>query len=151
MAEDKKDEPKPNAPTFTKEELDEINKDIASAKDSLVSKETQAVMEKAKEAGKEEAKQEIEAKQKIDDMAKANEELKTKLEEQEKKASEQLGKMEDKINNLVESKQVIASENPFESKPALSDKVDKMTNEQVDEFEENSARDFFGQDYDRGY
>lgn len=144
------EEPVKEAPkiTLTKEQMEEMRRDVADAKATLVSKDTQDAIAKAKEEGADEARKEEELKQKADEATKLAEETKKRLEEQEKASSEKLEAMEKKLNDMVESKQILAAEDPFKTTPALTDKVDKMSEEEVTALEERSARQFFGVDYD---
>jgi len=134
--------------TITKEELTSIEKDIADAKAKLVSKDTQEAITKAKEEGKEQATKEAELQKKAEEAEKKTEELQKQLEEKEKLALEKLEKMESKINEMVSSKQIIAAQDPFNTDVAMTEKVDKMSDEEVNNLEERSARQFFGVDYD---
>ena len=149
MADEKQE--KPVEVTLSKDELEQITNDIEKAKEQLVSKTTDQkldAIERAKLEAKEEAKKEIEDKQKQDALVAENARLQEQLQAQQKLAEEKLTDMDTKIKNMVKSKQVIASEDPFKSTPAMSDKIDQMTNDEVDTLEEQSAREFFGADYD---
>ena len=149
MADEKQD--KPVEVTLSKDELEQITNDIEKAKEQLVAKSADQkldAIERAKLEAKEEAKKEIEDKQKQDALVAENARLQEQLQAQQKLAEEKLTDMDTKIKNMIESKQVIASEDPFKSTPAMSDKIDQMTNDEVDTLEEQSAREFFGADYD---
>jgi len=132
--------------TLSEDEVKQLNADIEKAKTEIgvMSKEQ---LDAAKTEGKTEAEKEAQLNQKLADMEKAKTELENKLVEQEKKATEQIEKVQENLNKLVESKQVVAK-NPFETEVALSAKVDKLTNDELTNIEEKSARDFFGADYD---
>lgn len=134
--------------SLSKEDIEAINKDIQATKDSLVTKESQDAIERAKTMGKEEAAKEFELKSKLDEQERMNKELQEKIAAQEEKAAKELDALKSKVDSMITSKAPIASENPFNKEPALSDEVDKWSNEKVEKFEENSAREFFGQDYD---
>lgn len=142
MAEDK--------PTITKEELEALNKDIDVAKSSIVSKETQEVIQKAKDDARVEAEKEFELKKQLDEQKQEADRLKAQLADNEKKAADQLEAMKTKVDAAIESQAVVQSQNPFnphESQQSSTETVEQMSDEQVNNIEYESAKEFFGESY----
>lgn len=133
---------------LTKEDLDQINKDIQDVKQSLVSKETQDAAEKAKKETEERIKQELELKNKLAEQEKANAEMKKKIEETEKLAADKLMTLQKKVDDLASSKAVLNREDPFRQVSNSNNEVARWDDAKVAAVEEESARAFFGSDYD---
>jgi len=143
-----KQEKKVEDPLFTKEELEDINKDIATAKESLISKETEMKIEEMKKQAKNEAKQELEAQQKFEQQEKENQELKKQLEAREKEAATKLESLQKKVDEMIGSKAAMQPIDPFKAPPPETEKVDSWSDDKIEQVEEASARAFFGDDLD---
>jgi hypothetical protein len=134
---------------LTPEDIAQMQKDIEDAKSRLVSKDTQAVIDKAKEETRAQVTQELESKKAQEDKDRIITELKAKVESQEKEAASRFDMLQKKLDEMSQSKVVIPPQDPFanQTKPAVD--IDKWSDEQVRQFEENSARKFFGEDFDK--
>lgn len=143
-------ESKDESVIITDDEKKAIDKDIAEAKAALVSKDTQDQIAKAKNEAKAEAEKEFQLKKQLEDAEKAKQELQAKIAAQEKETAERLSKLQSKVDELVTSKASINVVDPFKNQPkeALKQQVDGWSEEQVEEFQEASAREFFGDAYD---
>jgi DNA-binding helix-hairpin-helix protein with protein kinase domain len=137
---------------LTPEEIAQMQKDIEEAKSKLVSKDTEAVIQRAKE----EAMKELEAKQRVEAERKAQEdkdkliaELKAKVESQEKEAASKFEMLQKKLDEMASSKAVIPPQDPFTNQTKPQNDIDKWSDAKVNELEEKMAREFFGADYDR--
>jgi F0F1-type ATP synthase membrane subunit b/b' len=137
---------------LTPEDIQAMQKDIEEAKSKLVSKDTDMIVQKAKE----EALKEIEAKQKLEAERKAQEdkdkliqELQDKVKAQETEAATRFDALQKRLDEMASSKAVITPEDPFKSQTNPAVDIDKWSDEQVRQFEENSARKFFGEDFER--
>jgi len=134
---------------LTKEDIDAMNKDIADAKSSLVSKETEMKLEDVKRQAKEEAKQELELKAKFEQQEQLNKELQEKLEAKEREASERLSKLQEKVDEMVSSKAAVRPVDPFaaqEQEKAVD--LKRMSDEDINDLEHASAQAFFGSELD---
>ena len=140
MAEEKEDK----KVELTKEDLKTIKDDLELAQKLLVSKETTKQIEDAKE----EVKKEIEEKTLTEKLEAEKKELADKLETKEKETAEQLEKLQTKVDEMISSKAGIVAEDPFKTEPASSKKVDDWSEDKINEVEEDSAKLFFGVDYD---
>lgn len=143
-------ESKDESVIITDDEKKAIDKDIAEAKAALVSKDTQDQIAKAKNEAKAEAEKEFQLKKQLEDAEKAKQELQAKIAAQEKETAERLAKLQSKVDELVTSKASINVVDPFKNQPkeALKQQVDGWSEEQVEAFQEASAREFFGDAYD---
>lgn len=143
-----------NNQNLTQEELDQINKDIAAAREKLVSKETSSQIEKAKQEAKQEAQKEFETSQKLKELEEQRKALEEKLQNTEKQSSEQLEALKKKVDEMAESKRVMQAKNPFADaansagSPNNPD-PENMTDEEVNDIERASGRAFFGPEYDK--
>lgn len=144
----KEDKSKQEENTLSQEDIDSMNKDIKEAKDSLVSKETDSKLEEAKKQAKEEAKKEMEVQKKLEEQEKTNKELQEKLEAKEKEAADKLSKLQSKVDDIIGTKQAVQPADPFQSKESGKVDVKRMSDEEINALEENSARAFFGEDFD---
>jgi len=138
--------------TLTAEEIAQMQKDIEEAKSKLVSKDSEAIITKAKE----EAMKEIEAKQKLEAEKKAQEdkdkliqELQAKIANQEKEASSKFDMLQKRLDEMATSKAVIQPQDPFASETKSNNNIDKWSDEELRRIEEESARKFFGDDFER--
>ncbi len=123
------------------EELEKLNKDIDDTTKKLVSDETAAQIQEAKEEAKKEAEKEFAINQRIKEL----EDEKAKLEEQriakEKEAAEQLTALKSKVDELTSSKAVVQGDSPFkeESQTAPSE----ISEEVADDIERQSFEMFW--------
>jgi len=130
------------------EEKAAIEKEIAEAQEKLVSKDTQNEIAKAKEEAKKEAEKEFTTNQKIKEL----EEEKKKAEEEriakEKESAEKLDALKKRLDEMATSQQPVNLDNPFNENNKGNKEVN-MTDEDVKNIEVESARAFFGNDYDK--
>jgi TolA-binding protein len=147
MSEDKKE-----TKSITKEDVEQIEKDIQDAKSSLVSKEVDMKLEEMKTKAKEEALAEIEMQNKLREQEEQNRKLQEQLEAKEKEAAEKLNSLQQKVDEMVGSKAAFQPVDPFKNEPHQSTEgvpdVKRMSDEQVDDIEMESARAFFGDELD---
>jgi hypothetical protein len=130
---------------ITPEEKAAIDKDLADAKASLVSKATQEQLDRAKA----EAEKELQLKKQLEEAEKEKKILADKIAAQEKETAERLSKLQSKVDELVTSKAPATIVDPFKStNDGLKGQIASWNDDQVDAFEEASAREFFGDDYD---
>lgn len=134
-------------PTFTKEELEQIDKDLATAREKLVSKETQSEIEKARGQAKEEAQKEFETKRKLEDLEREKKELEERVRKSEESSAAELDKFKKRLDELTESKATIAEQNPFRENRQKS--PENLTDEEVSEIERESGIAFFGEEFAR--
>ena len=133
--------------TFTKEELEQIDKDLNTAREKLVSKETQSEIEKAKTQAKEEAKKEFELQRKLEDLEREKKELEERVLKSEESSSAELDKFKKRLDELTDSKATIAEQNPFRQNQQKS--PENMTDEEISEIERESGIAFFGEEFAR--
>lgn len=126
--------------TLTDDDIKAINDDLKATKESFVSTETDKI--------KADVKKEFEVQKELEEAQKAKEELEKKLQQKEQDTAKKFEEFQNKIDNMISSKATIVSENPFETKESMSNEVDKWSEDKVNEFEEKSARAFFGSSYD---
>lgn len=130
---------------LTKEEIEMIQKDIETIK-----KETtlnNEVINKIKNETKEEILKEVTTKQKEQEIIKENEELKNKLAQQEQLTKTKLEELQKKIDSIISSKATTYTDNPFKT---ISGKpIDALNDDEISKIEEESAKAFFGEAYDR--
>jgi penicillin-binding protein 1A len=137
--------------TVSAEELEKIKKDIAEAKDKLVGKELQEAIAKAKAEASEETKKQLEQEQKLKELEEARKKAEDELKKQQEEANKRLEMLQEKVDELSGSKNVATGDNPFKS-PSNTDKplsIDNMTEEQIQELQEQHMRHMLGSDYDR--
>ena len=134
-------------PTFTKEELEQIDKDLTTAREKLVSKETQSEIDKARGQAKEEAKKEFELQRKLEDLEREKKELEARVQKSEEASSAELDKFKQRLDELTESKATIAEQNPFKQNQHKS--PENMTDEDISEIERESGIAFFGEEFAR--
>ena len=142
---DKKDEI-----VLSKEDLDAISKDIEEAQNKIkeTAKAEVSAIDRAKEEARKEVEKEFELKKQAEELARKNEELQKQLEETNKMTSEKLDQFKAKIDDLTASKAVVTNRDPFQEEVAVPHQVDKWSDEKINQLEEESARKFFGDDYD---
>lgn len=136
------------------DEWQQINKDIESAKSSLVSKGTEEQIKKAKEEAKKEAEKEMQTNQKIKELEENNKKLEEEKTQKEKEAAEKIEELRKKVDEQISSKAPVQNKDPFqEGKSKENDAkkgVDQWTDEEVKKYEEAHARAFFGDEqYER--
>lgn len=130
---------------LTQAELDNINKDIESAKQSLSTKSTEEIEKKIRL----QLEKEFLLKQQLQEKENKAKELEQKLQDQEKKSSETLNALKSKVDELASSKAVVPNTNPLQRASSETNIVDKMSPEQIEDIEQESARAFFGPTWDR--
>lgn len=130
-----------------RDEWDAINKDIKSAKDSLVSKDTEAKIQAAKEEAKKEAEKEFQTNQKLQELEEQNKKLQEEKENKEKEAAEKISKIQSKVDELISSKAPVNKDDPFSNGEGNDKKgIDQWTDEEVNKLEEEHAKAFFGEE-----
>ncbi len=129
-----------NKEQITKEELDQLNKDLDSAKSNIVSTEVTKKIEEAKEEAKKEAEKEFATNQKIKDIEEEKKQLQSKQEEAEKKAAEEIEALKTKVNEMISGKSSIASEDPFsnEGNTDVNKSIENLSDEDTDAIEKRS-------------
>lgn len=133
---------------FNKDEISAIQKDIESARASLVSEETKKQIEAAKVEARKSAEQEFLVNQKIKEQEALIEQLRQEKINKETEFNDKFQTMEAKMNDLISSKAPVTVENPFKSEPPQATTVETMTDAQINAFEQESGRAFLGNDYD---
>ena len=134
---------------LSEEEKSNLQKDIQSARSNIVSKETEGLIQNAKEEAKKEAEKEFATNAKIKELTEQNEKLKSEQVEKEKAAAEKFDALQSKVDELITSKAPVRTEDPFKPIEKAKNEVDRMSPEQVNDIESASARAFFGEDYDQ--
>jgi len=130
---------------ISKEELDAINKDITKAREGLVSKEMEDKIAKIKEEVRIEAEKEFLINEKIKQSEQEKAELQKKIDDIQKASAEELEKLKSKVDELISSKAPVKTEDPFSKKNSSGDAgIDSWNEEKVQDFEEASARSFWG-------
>ena len=132
---------------LSEEEVKQLQQDITAAKNNVVSEETQKIIEAEREKARKDALQEAEAKKAIEDKEREIAELKKAQEQKEKEAAQKYDALQSKVDELIASKAVTQKDDPFTNNQPQVD-VDKMSDDQVNKIEEESARLFLGEDYD---
>jgi len=132
---------------LTKDELAQIDKEL----ESLKSKVSGDAVSKAKEEGKAEAMKEMEIKRQLEEKDKKLIELESSIQKQKELAESSIKDMQEKINKLATSKLPADLKDPFTEQGSRSAgfNPDKLSDEEIRRIEEESARAFFGPDYDR--
>jgi chromosome segregation ATPase len=132
---------------LTKDELAQIDKELETLKASI----SGDAVAKAKQEGRLEALKEAEIQKKLEEKDRRLQELENSLAQQKELAEKGLKEMQEKINNLATSKGGISIKDPFSEKGTRAEgfNPDKLTDEEIRRIEEESARAFFGPDYDR--
>jgi predicted RNase H-like nuclease (RuvC/YqgF family) len=125
------------------DEQAEIDKTIEEAKRNLVSEETK----KKVDAAKQEAKQEFEMQRQLEELRKEKEALAKRLEENEKKAQQELDNIKTKLNESIgRSRAPVKSDDPFQEPQSQNFSVDRLSDEEVKDIEQQAAEEFFGPD-----
>jgi len=147
MSEETKPEEKE---ALTEDDLLELKKETERLKASLIGDSTNELVSKTKEDTRAQVEKEMELKQKLEEQERANTELQAKLDKQKEESASKFDDLTGKLDSLIASKQVISKQDPFGSAPPEDSKVaiENLSDEQVDSIEDNSAREFFGSDYD---
>lgn len=126
---------------FSKEELEALNNDIEAAKQSLSSKTSEEVITKAKESAREELLAEQKIKEEQDAKDKKIEELQTALQQQQTTTSDTLSKLQEKIDSMASSKQVVTPNSPFKDSKSLQEVLNDP--EKVQALDDASRDAFF--------
>lgn len=135
----------------SQEELKQIEADIQKARDSIVSKETSALIAKAKEEAKKEAEKEFLTNSKIKELEDEKEKLRQEQVNKEREAATQLEALKKKVDELTSSKAPINFKDPF--RPAGSQQNNNqgqslnLTEEQINNIEFESGKAFFGDEF----
>lgn len=144
----KNEEPKQDV-QYSEDEVKAIQEDINKAKSSLVSKETDDQIAKAKEQARLEAEKEFTTNQKIQELKAENERIQSEKLEKEKEFADKFSQMNEKINEMIGSKQPVVPENPFKGNQSTGPNqvnVESLSDDAVNAIEEKSAELFFGED-----
>lgn len=144
----KNEEPKQDV-EYSEDEVKAIQEDINKAKSSLVSKETDDQIAKAKEQARLEAEKEFTTNQKIQELKAENERIQSEKLEKEKEFADKFSQMNEKINEMIGSKQPVVPENPFKGNQSTGPNqvnVESLSDDAVNAIEEKSAELFFGED-----
>lgn len=128
---------------LTKDDMDAVSKDIEKATKTIAD----ANLEKAKEEGRREATKELELKRQLEEQEQRAKDLEAKLSAAQVESTAQLKKVQEQLDSMAASKQVVGSQNPFKDEKGPSP-VDSWSAEKVKAVEEESARRFFGNSYD---
>ena len=130
------------------EEKAQMEKEIAEAKEKLVSKETSEEIQKAKEEAKKEAEKEFATNQRIKELEEEKNKLAEDQKQKEKEAAEKLEALKKRLDEMATSQQPVNFENPFQNNNNQPNET-IMTEEDVRTIEKDSARAFFGSDYEK--
>ncbi len=128
---------------LTKDDMEAVSKDIEKATKAIAD----SNLEKAKEEGRREAVKELELKRQLDEQEQRAKDLEAKLSAAKAESEAQLKKVQEQLDSMASSKQVVASQNPFKDEKGASP-VDSWSEDKVKSVEEASARAFFGHSYD---
>lgn len=126
---------------FTKEELEAINKDIDTAKQSLSSKSQDEEKAKIKEQLRKELEEENKAKMEQEAKDAKIAELEKQLQEVQSKTSDTLSDLQKKLDDSISSKQVINQKSPFTGNKEEIEQILKDP-QKVREIEEASKEAF---------
>ena len=133
---------------YNKDELDAIQRDIESAKSSLISDEAKQQIQRAREEAKKEAEAQFLVNQKIKEQEALIEQLKQEKIQKEQEFNEKFQSMESKINDMVSSKAPVNVENPFkqpgDSKPVSAE---TMSDDMINDIEKASGEQFLGDEF----
>lgn len=132
--------------SIDKKEWEAINNDINSAKESLVSKDTEAKIKAAKEEARKEAEKEFMTNQEIQKLKEENARLQQEREAKETEAAEKISAIQSKVDELVGSKAPSNNEDPFSNQNKDRKGIDNWTEEEVNNYEEKHAKAFFGEE-----
>ena len=140
--------------TFSQDEINNMQKDIDSAKSNLISDETKKEISRAKEEARVEAQKEMLINQEIKEKESTINDLKAKQIEQEKSFADKFKGMEDKLNEMTASRAPATNTNPFTSNTnALpkdsEDAVTRMSDQDINEIEKESGQAFLGEEFNR--
>lgn len=133
-----------NKDNINEKDLEALNNDIEDAKAKLVSKETEEKLAAAKEEAKKEAAKEFETNQRIKEL---EAELKKKEEAivaKESESAEKISLLTDKVNNYIESKANVGSNNPFKGDSAEKN-IEQMPEDDVEKIEHDSFNAFINE------
>ena len=135
--------------SITPEELEQIKKDIAAAKGNLVGKELQDEIAKAKEEARRETEERLKREQELKELQESKAKAEEALKKQQEEANTRLEALQTKVDELSGSKNIASGDNPFKENAQGKFDVNKLTDQEIEEIEENSLREFLGADYDR--
>lgn len=132
---------------LSKEELEALNKDLESAKKSLSTKEAEDLVSKAKEDAKKEVEKELRMKAELEAEKLRAAEMEKKYKDLEIEKANQLIALQKRVDELASSKGVAPSA-PSQN-TGIGHPIDKLSDEQIEDIEARSAREFFGPALDR--
>lgn len=138
--------------TLTEEERAQIQKDMEDARKTLVSEDVESKIRQAKEEAKKEVEKELQMKAELEKAKAEAEELRKKNEEAQKQAATQLDALKKRVDEMTASRAPTSVVDPFGNPSRLTDgshPIDSLNDAEIDKLEERSAREFFGEDYDR--
>jgi small-conductance mechanosensitive channel len=129
---------------MSKEEKEQLEKDIQEVKQSLSSKDKEEAVKAAKEEGRKEAEKDAQLKETLSSYEKSQKELEQKLKQQQEDGMKQLEELKGKLNEMAESKAHVEPKNPFVDESTDSQaRVDSMSDDDLDAIEEASKQAFF--------
>lgn len=134
--------------TISKEELEQLRKDADSARQKLSEEERRKVADEAASKTRAEITHEAELQKALADREKAHKELEDKLIKQQEDVKKQMEEYKKQIDDLSASQAVIKPQNPFAAVQNTEGAIDydKLSDEQRQDMQENSARAFFGEE-----
>jgi len=134
--------------TLTPEDKAAMQKDIDDAKKSLVSDDTQKVMEKVKAEAKAEAEKEFAVNAKIKELEADNKKLLDIQVEKEKESATKLDVLTKKVDEMTTSKANVVQQDPFKgNQPVdIKTKVDSLSDNEALDLQEKASEQFFGKE-----
>jgi len=145
MADENK-KPEEQEDQLTPEDLKEIDSDLEKLKSSYSSE----VIDKARKEGKDEAAKEFQIKKELEEKDRKIKELEENMKKQQESASKAITDIQEKVNTMTTSKAFNPNpEDPFQRRPDQGNNVlniENMSDEQINEIEENSAKLFWGKE-----
>lgn len=135
---------KPNFDGFSEEELSQITNDIKKAREGLVSKEVEQKINQVKEEAKREVEKEFLMNDKIKQAEMEKAQLQAEMEKIQKQSAEELERLKSKVDELISSKAPVKTDDPFKKHTDIKNSIDFLSDEQVSDIEEASARAFWG-------
>jgi uncharacterized protein (DUF3084 family) len=132
-------------------EEDQIKKDIAAAKASMVSKETAELIKQEKESARAEAEKEFAVNQKVKELEEQNKKLQEEHLQKEKEAAQRLEDFQKRLDELTTSKAPLRSKDPFVNEPSPDGAMDvkNWDDQKINDIERASGKAFFGEEFDR--
>lgn len=133
------------------DELDTLKKELEEERrkqEEAERKQKEAIEKAAKEA-EEKIRKEYEQKQKDQAEKERQENLEKELQKLKEEKDKELQEMKEKLDSLSQSKQVQPPKEQPTSNPNIKDEINKLTPEQLLQLEENAARAFLGEKWDK--